>query len=115
VAARFLSLTRGRVARTLRQLAELALEHRLANRDWAQTHAARVVNLLGDLLEIGWMSEMAARHMNNDATCALLTSLAGYHLLPDENSFEHPVLEALKRTANALIDETRITIEVGAL
>ena len=111
----FLSLTRERVTRTLRQVVELAPEHRLANRDWAQTHAARVVNLLGDLLEIGWMSEMAARHANDDATCAVLTSLAAYHLLPDENPFEHPVLEALSRTANALIGENPIKIEVGNL
>jgi hypothetical protein len=61
------------------------------------------------------MSEMAVRHANDDATCAVLTSLAGYHLLPDENPFEHPVLEALSRNANALIGENPIKIDVAGL
>jgi alkylation response protein AidB-like acyl-CoA dehydrogenase len=111
----FLSVTRASLTRTLRQLGDLAPEHRLANPEWAQTHAARVVNMLGDLLELGWMSEMALRHANDDATCAVLTSVAGYHVLQHENPFEHPVLEALGRTASGLIDEAPIKIEVGHL
>src|SRR6185503_11566962 len=94
----FLSVTRASLTRTLRQLGDLAPEHRLADPEWAQTHAARVVNMLGDLLELGWMSEMALRNANDDATCAVLTSVAGYHVLQHENPFEHPVLEALGRT-----------------
>ena len=111
----FLSLTRSGVTRTLRQLVDLAPGHRLANPEWAQTHAARVVNLLGDLLELGWMSEMAVRHANDDSTGAVLTSVAGYHLLQQENPFEHPVLETLSRTASGLIAEDPINLDVAHL
>ena len=110
----FLSLTRTRFARTMRHLVELAPEHHLGDATWAQTHALRVVNLLGDMLELGWMAEMAA-HENEDSTCALLTSFAAYHLLPDENPFEHPVLHALRPTAPALIDELPVRIDVSNL
>jgi alkylation response protein AidB-like acyl-CoA dehydrogenase len=111
----FLSLTRNRLARAMKHIAELAPEHRLADPIWTQTHARRVVDHLGDLLELAWMSEMAARHADEDATFAVLTSLAGYHLLPDENAFEHPVLEELGRSARALIDEEPIHVDVSGL
>jgi acyl-CoA dehydrogenase len=111
----FLSLTRNRFARTMKHMVELAPEHRLADKNWTQTHARRVVDHLGNLLEIAWMAEMSARHAGEDATFALLTSLAGYHLLPDENAFEHPVIEELGRSAAALIDEKPINVDVSGL
>jgi alkylation response protein AidB-like acyl-CoA dehydrogenase len=109
----FLSLTRKRVERTVRHMVELAPEHRLNDRRWAQAHARRLVDRLGDILELAWMAEMASRHVDDDATGALLTSFAGYRLLPDENPFEHPILDVLPQTASSLIAEETIRFDVG--
>jgi hypothetical protein len=111
----FLPVTRTRLARTMKHIAELAPEHHLTDAIWTQTHARRVVDHLGNLLEIAWLAEMAARRANQDSTFAVLTSLAGYHLLPDENAFEHPVLDELGRSARALIEEEPIHADLTLL
>jgi hypothetical protein len=111
----FLPVTRDRLARTMKHVVELAPEHRLADVNWVQTHARRMVDNLGDLLEIAWLAEMAARHAGKDDTFAVLTSLAGYHRFPDEDPFGHPVLEELGRSARALIDEEPIHADLTRL
>ncbi|MEK6301576.1 MAG: acyl-CoA dehydrogenase family protein [Acidobacteriota bacterium] len=111
----FLSTTRARFERALEDTAGEVLEHRLGDRGWAAKHARRVVDRLGDLLELAWMAEMAGRHASTDSTAALLTSLGGYHLLAADDQFEHPVLEALDTHAPALIDELPIQADVAYL
>jgi hypothetical protein len=66
-------------------------------------------------LEMAWMSEMAARHASDDATIALLTSAAGYYLLPNDNQFEHPFLNALDRHGLSLIEERKIQADVAMM
>lgn len=111
----FLTLTRSRIERLLKHLVELAPEHRVDDPTWMQAHAKRLVDRLGDMLELAWMAEMAARSPSSDSTCALLTSLAGYHLLPDENPFEHPILGVLSEAAPALIDERPVSADTARL
>ena len=70
---------------------------------------------MGDLLELAWMSETALRLSNDDRTAALLTSVAGYYLLPNENQFEHPALNALNLHAASLVEETPVIADVARL
>jgi alkylation response protein AidB-like acyl-CoA dehydrogenase len=111
----FLSLTRGRLERSLKETTRTILRERLTDQVWASKHARRIVDRLGDLFEIAWMGEMAARHASTDSTAALLTSLAGYHLFASEDQFEHPVLGALDDQAVSLIDERPIRTDVSGL
>ena len=111
----FLSSTRAQFETTFTQtLAVLSPEH-LTNTTWATTHARRVVDRLGDLLEIAWLAETAAHHAGDDATAALLVSLAGYHLLPNEGRFEHPVLNALRESVALLIEEASVQTDAARL
>jgi hypothetical protein len=79
------------------------------------THARRLVDRLAGLLEIVWMADLSLRLSDQDATPALLTALAGYHLLPNVNVFEHPALEVLTHYAVSLIDEAPIRADVSRL
>ena len=85
------------------------------NRAWAETHARRLADRLGDLLELAWMAETALSHAQTDATAALLTSIAAYDLFPDENAFAHPALAALSQYADALIEERPIQADIARL
>jgi hypothetical protein len=76
------------------------------------THARRTVDRLGDLLELAWMAEAGSRYAKDDSTAALLTAVAGYKLLPGENQFEHPIIEALSKHAAALIEERPVHADV---
>ncbi len=110
----FLSFTRAGFEQVFNQTKELFTHERIQNTAWASTHARRVVDRLGALLEIAWMANLAARH-SNDATAALLTSVAGYNLLPLENAFEHPALGVLARDGVSLIEEQAIQSDVNRL
>jgi hypothetical protein len=70
---------------------------------------------MGDLLEVAWMGETALRHVGDDATAALLTSMAGQNLLPNENYFEHHILEAMSLHAASLIEETAVQSDLARL
>ena len=113
--ADFLSETRAGFERALEAATRTITRERLTDQSWASKHARRVVDRLGDLLELAWMAEFAVRHSSTDSTAALLASLAGYHLLDQENLFEHPVLEALAANGLALIDEEAIHVDVARL
>jgi alkylation response protein AidB-like acyl-CoA dehydrogenase len=111
----FLSFTRSRVLENFRQTSELLSREPLANQKWVETHARRLVDRMGDLLELAWMSETALRRASADSTPALLTSIAGYNLLPQANEFEHPALAALNEHAEALIEETPVKADIAEL
>jgi hypothetical protein len=111
----FLWATRSRFDQTFRQTLELLFEEPPENPRWGERHARRVVDRLGSLLEIAWMAEFALRRANEDSTAALLTSIAGYDLLPTVNIFEHPGLDALAEYAPSLIDETPIRADTGRI
>jgi hypothetical protein len=113
--ADFLSVTRASFKCALEETTKTISRERLTEQSWPSKHARRIVDRLGDLLEIAWMAEMAARHANTDSTAAVLTSLAGYYLLEAEEPFEHPVLEALDTHASSLIDEKPLQTDVALL
>ena len=81
----------------------------------AETHARRTVDQLGGLLELAWMAAAAARCAESDSTAALLTSAAGYNLLPSEDQFEHPILDALSKHGLSLIEERPLHVDVRDL
>jgi acyl-CoA dehydrogenase len=108
----FLSFTRERFEQAFKQANEVLAKERITNRAWVALHARRLVDRMGDLLELAWMSETALRHENDDATAALLTSAAGGSLLPIENSFEHPMRQAFSEYAAALIEEQPVCVVV---
>ncbi len=113
--ADFLSLTRKRFERTLAQLNATLTRERLTHRSWAETHARRTVDRLGALLELAWMADAAARHAESDSTPALLTSAACYNLLPGEDQFEHPILDAISKHGLSLIEERPLHVDVRNL
>lgn len=111
----FLSLTRARMESTFVQFAAILNNGRIADRAWAEKHARRAVDRLGSLLEIAWMAKAAAHQAERDSTAALLASMAGLKLLPDENEFQHPILYALNKHGLAIIEERPIRAEVKEL
>jgi acyl-CoA dehydrogenase len=113
--ADFLSLTRARFERALAQFNTTLTKERLTHRSWAETHARRTVDRLGDLLELAWMSDAASRDGANDSTRALLTSVAAYYLFPGDDRFEHPIIDAVAKHALSLIDELPISVDVQNL
>lgn len=113
--ADFLSLTRGRFERALAQLNATLTNERLADRSWAETHARRLVDRLGDLLELVWMAGAAARDAESDSTRALLTSVAASELLPAEDQFEHPIIDVINKHGPSLIEERTIKVNVRNL
>jgi alkylation response protein AidB-like acyl-CoA dehydrogenase len=99
----FLSSTRSQFEKTFAQTLAVLSPERLTNSEWTATHARRVVDRMGDLLELGWMSETALRHTSDDATAALLTSRAWHDQVADENLFKPPVTKTLRQFMNSLI------------
>ncbi|HEU4391581.1 MAG TPA: acyl-CoA dehydrogenase family protein [Blastocatellia bacterium] len=111
----FLSATRSRFDQTFRQTVELLFDEDREDPGWGESHARRIIDRLGSLLEIGWMAALALARVSEDATAALLTSAASYRLLPTVNVFEHPALEVLAEYSGNLIDEIPIRANVGRL
>jgi alkylation response protein AidB-like acyl-CoA dehydrogenase len=106
----FLSATRDWFEKVFAQtLTVLSAEH-LTSSAWAATHARRVADRMGDLLELAWLAEMALRYTHADATATILVSVAGDHLLPKENSFDQPSLNGWDRHRRSLIEEQPIEV-----
>ncbi len=113
--ADFLAATRNRFEHAFRQTTETLSEGRLLDRQWAATHARRLVDRMAALLEIAWMKDAALQWHETDATAGLLTAAAAYNLLPDENPFDSPVIEAISRNAQALIAEEAVQCDLSRL
>jgi hypothetical protein len=111
----FLSVTRSRVEQAFNETTRALSRERVMDQQWVETHARRIVDRMGDLLELAWMSDLAARHANDDATAALLTSVAGYYLLPGENQFDHPIHKMLTRHGASLAEEESIRDDAANL
>lgn len=111
----FLSGTRERFEQVFNQTLPLLSRARIADRQWVMTHARRFVDRLGDLLELAWMSDVAARHISSDATAALLTSIAGRCLLPEDDQFGHPTLSQSSRYGLSLIEESPVSADSAGL
>lgn len=111
----FLSKTRARFEQTLRQTLEEVSADRLADRDWSATHARRVVDRLGVLLELAWMTAIALGQSGQDATAALLTVAAAHCLLPNLDVFDRSGFYATAKYWAALIDEAPIAADFDSL
>jgi alkylation response protein AidB-like acyl-CoA dehydrogenase len=111
----FLSVTRNRFEQVFEQSTRIISREKIGDNRWAATYARRIVDRLGSLLEIAWMSEMAVRLAGRDQTAALLTSAAGRALLSEDETFEDPLLDALARHALPLIDEEEVRVDVERL
>jgi acyl-CoA dehydrogenase len=110
-----LSQTRARFEQTFRQtLDEVSPDH-LADREWSTTHARRLVDRLGALLELGWMSEIALAQAERDSTAGLLTVAAAHALLPSLRIFEASGFHSTARHWAALIDEAPVSASVAEL
>jgi acyl-CoA dehydrogenase len=110
----FLSLTRRNFESYFNRTLELISRDKIADAQWSYTHARRLVDRLGSLLELAWMAEIAMRD-SVDATAALLTSVAGSRLLADNDLFDHPIMNALPSHALELISEQPIRAETAML
>jgi alkylation response protein AidB-like acyl-CoA dehydrogenase len=111
----FLSQTRARFEQTLRQTLDQVSTERLADRQWAATHARRLVDRLGSLLELAWMVAIALHRSDDEATPALLTVASAHFLLPSLNVFDESGFSATARHWPALIDEVPITANLDNL
>jgi acyl-CoA dehydrogenase len=78
-----------------------------SNNNWLIANARRIVDAMGGLLEIAWLTQFAARHQATDASPALLTSIAARNLF-DPASLNHPALELLAQHGLALVEEEQI-------
>jgi alkylation response protein AidB-like acyl-CoA dehydrogenase len=104
---------RRRFEQVFKETIEALSRERITDRLWVEMYARRIVDRMGDLLELAWMSQVAARHANDDATAALLTSVAGHCLAAHENGLEHSVLNTVGAHAIPLIEETVIQSDAG--
>jgi alkylation response protein AidB-like acyl-CoA dehydrogenase len=114
----FLSQTRARFDQTLRQTLDEVSANRLEDRDWAATHARRLVDRLGALLEISWMASIALRPAEaaeTDATAALLTVASAHFLLPSLNMFDGSGFGSTGLHWSSLIEETTISANLSSL
>jgi hypothetical protein len=111
----FLSVTRAQFDQTFTQTLAALSPEQITNQTWAATHARRVVDQMGGLLELAWLAETAARHASNDATAAVLTSAAGYGSLSGERSFTHPALTGIRQHGQSLLAETPFAMDVADL
>ncbi|HEX8091576.1 MAG TPA: acyl-CoA dehydrogenase family protein [Blastocatellia bacterium] len=111
----FLPATRGRIGRAFKQATEALSRERLTDRAYVETHARRLVDRMGDALEMGWMAGSALRHASDDSTIALLASIAGRRLFPGEDQFERPAPELTGNHMLSLIEEAPLLTDVTRL
>lgn len=111
----FLSQTRARFEQTFKQTLDEVSADRLADREWSTTHARRLVDRLGALIELAWMAEIALRRSEQDATAALLTVAAAHNLLPSVRIFDESGFHATARHWAALIDEVPLSAALESL
>jgi hypothetical protein len=111
--ADFLGYTRKRFDERLNQLA-VALSAQATNPRWLEANTRRVVDAMGSLIEIAWLADLALGEGEKDATAALMTSLAGWHLF-DNGDCDHPMTRAMNRYGADLIDEKPVQAETVVL
>jgi hypothetical protein len=109
----FLSFTRGAFERMFAETSVALSRKKLTDAIWVTTHARRLVDRMGLLLEMAWLAEMAFH--TEDSTAALLASSAGYFGMYEPARLEHPVIGALADHGTALIEEEPIKADVTGL
>ena len=108
-----LSQTRARFEPFFRQTLDEITKARLADHQWSATHARRVVDRLGSILEIAWMARIADEHSKNDATAALLTATSAHFLLPGPSALDGAGFFSTSQHWAALIEEAPISADVA--
>ncbi|HKV42373.1 MAG TPA: acyl-CoA dehydrogenase family protein [Blastocatellia bacterium] len=111
----FLSYTRNRFEQSLRETEDIIAGGRITEPRWAETHARRLVDRMGSLLEIAWMAELSAKLSGKDWTPALLTAMARYRLFPTDRLVDTHLAEAITESADALIEESPLASDVTQL
>ncbi len=107
--------TRARFEQFFRQTLDEITKSRLADHEWSSTHARRIVDRLGSILEIAWMARIAAEHSNEDATAAFLTAASAHFLLPGVGSLDESGFRETSRFWAQLIDESAVSASVSML
>jgi alkylation response protein AidB-like acyl-CoA dehydrogenase len=110
-----LSQTRARFEQCFRQTLDEITKARLADHHWSATHARRVVDRLGSILEIAWMARIAAEQSKNDATAAFLTAASAHFQVPGPTAVDGPGFFSTSQHWAALIEETPISADVAHL
>ena len=110
-----LSQTRARFEQFFGQTLDEITKSRLADHQWSATHARRVVDRLGSILEISWMARFAAVHSKGDATAALLTAVSAHFVLPGPGGLDASGFFSTSQHWPALIEETPISADVARL
>jgi acyl-CoA dehydrogenase len=110
-----LSQTRARFEQFFRQTLDEITKARLADHQWSATHARRVVDRLGSILEVAWMARIAAGNSKEDATAALLTVASAHFLLPGSSALDGSAFFSTSQHWAALIEETPINDDVERL
>jgi alkylation response protein AidB-like acyl-CoA dehydrogenase len=110
-----LSQTRARFEQCFRQTLDEITKARLADHHWSATHARRVVDRLGSILEIAWMARIAAEQSKNDATAAFLTAASAHFQVPGPTAVDGSGFFSTSQHWAALIEETPIRADVAHL
>lgn len=111
--ADYLASTRARLERAFKQTTDALSEDRLRDQQWAATHARRLVDIMGSLLELTWMADLGLRYRETDATAGLLAAAAAQNILPADNLFDSPIIEAINQNARALIAEEVVACDLS--
>jgi alkylation response protein AidB-like acyl-CoA dehydrogenase len=107
--------TRTRFEQFFRQTFDEITKSRLADNQWSATHARRVVDRLGSILEIAWMARIAAEYSKEDATAVFLTAASAHFLLPGPSALDASGFFSTSQHWPALIEETPISADVARL
>jgi alkylation response protein AidB-like acyl-CoA dehydrogenase len=109
----FLSYTRAGFERLFQEAVSSLSRERLLDPVFVTTHARRLVDRMGLLLEMGWLAEFALDA--KDSTAGLLVSAAGHFEICDRGVLDHPVLAALASHGLDLIEEQSINADVSGI
>ena len=111
--ADFLSHTRNRFEHQFGQLRQM-LAASGADPRRLEANARRVVDAMGSLIEIAWLADLAFRRREQDASAAILTSIAGWHLF-DGSDFNHPAAQVISTYSADLIEENPVQLAMANL
>jgi alkylation response protein AidB-like acyl-CoA dehydrogenase len=111
--ADFLAPTRNRFEQQLGQLTQLLATNGASPR-WLEANGRRMVDAMGSLIEIAWLADLAFRQREQDATSAIMTSIAGWQLF-DSRDCNHPAAQIISNYGRDLVEEKKIQVELGNL
>src|SRR5262249_16723229 len=99
----FLPVSRARGTYSFERICPMLNADRLGDESWTGAHLRRLVDRMGDLLEIVWMSDLASRTASRDSSAAVLTAASVLSTLGGD--FDDALRAPVASCATALIDE----------